>query len=187
MSNKKRYSDIKFERASLQYKDTIFHWLAEPHMREFWDNTQEHKDDILNFIHGRPQHYFYGTTRYWVGLMNHEPYSLILSDIFFPEQDLSALHQNNMSVAGHTIGLDFGIGNKKYLGCGLAVPTLQEFMSFYKKSIDPFADTFFIDPDPNNPRAIHVYAKAGFEQVGEYKVTSGAFKGSMSSLMVKKI
>jgi hypothetical protein len=36
-------------------------------MQEFWDNGQEHKDDIINFIHGRKQHYFYGTTQHWGG------------------------------------------------------------------------------------------------------------------------
>lgn len=28
-------------------------WLNEPHVQEFWDNTQAHKEDILNFIQGR--------------------------------------------------------------------------------------------------------------------------------------
>ena len=48
------------------------------------------------------------------------------------------------------------------------------------------ADTFFIDPDENNPRAKHVYAKAGFEHVGDYSPHEGAFIGSTSLLMVKK-
>ncbi|PWY56541.1 acetyltransferase [Legionella qingyii] len=73
-----------------------------------------------------------------------------------------------MSPSGHTIGLDFGIGNIKYLGQGLAAPTLIEFVSFYNKSVDPLADTFFIDPDKNNPRAKHVYSKAGFIEVDNY-------------------
>jgi hypothetical protein len=41
---------IKFDKAPISYIDTIFSWLAEPHMVEFWDNSQEHKDDVLNFI-----------------------------------------------------------------------------------------------------------------------------------------
>jgi RimJ/RimL family protein N-acetyltransferase len=48
------------------------------------------------------------------------------------------------------------------------------------------ADTFFIDPDVHNPRAEHVYQKAGFKQVGEYYPTEGAFIGHKISLMVKK-
>lgn len=179
--------DIHFERATSQHTDIIFKWLVEPHMMEFWDNTQAHKDDILNFIHGRKQHYFYGTTCYWVGYIDDEPFCFILSDIFGENQDHSEVHRKYLSESGHTIGIDFGIGNKKYLGKGLAAPTLEAFVSFYHNQIDPIADTFFIDPDKNNPRAEHVYSKAGFKRVGEYNPTAGAFVGSMSYLMVKKV
>lgn len=60
-------------------------------------------------------------------------------------------------------------------------------MLFYKRAIDPKADTFFIDPDENNPRAIRVYNKSGFIKVGEYQATQGAFIGHNSDLMVKKL
>ncbi len=92
-----------------------------------------------------------------------------------------------MSKSGHTITLDFGIGNKNFLGKGLASSTLELFVKFYHKSVDSLSRTFFIDPDENNPRAIHVYSKAGFKQVGEYKAQSGAFKDNTSYLMVKNI
>jgi RimJ/RimL family protein N-acetyltransferase len=92
-----------------------------------------------------------------------------------------------MSKAGHTISLDFGIGNKKYLGCGLGAPTLSTFVAFYKGEVDDKADTFFIDPDENNPRAIRVYNKAGFNKAGQYEVTAGCFIGHRSDLMVKKV
>lgn len=179
---------IHFTKAIQSHIDLIFSWLQEPHIQEFWDNSQDHKDDILNFIQGNPQTYFAGTTKYWIGLIDNEPYAFILSDILKKGQkDLSQVHLANMSETGHTVSLDFGIGNKKYLGRGLAAPTLLEFMFFYKRTIDPKADTFFIDPDENNPRAIRVYNKAGFIKVGEYQATEGAFIGHNSELMVKKL
>jgi RimJ/RimL family protein N-acetyltransferase len=178
---------IQFEKASLKHLDTIFKWLSEPHMMEFWDNSQEHKEDILNFIHERKQHYFYGTTMYWVASIDNEPFCFILSDILKSDQNLPDVHKKYMSEKGHTISLDFGIGNKKFLGKGLAAPTLEAFVNFYNTQIDTLADTFFIDPDENNPRAKHVYAKAGFIQIGEFDVSMGVFKGSVSYLMVKKI
>lgn len=178
---------IHFEKASQCHQATIFGWLSEPHMMEFWDNSQDHKDDILNFIHGRPQHYFYGTTQYWVGLLNGEAFSFLLSDILKPEQDLLPLQRKHLSTSGNTICLDFGIGNIKHLGKGLAHQTLENFMSFYKSHIDPLADTFFIDPDENNPKAIHVYEKAGFQMVGDYEPTKGAFIGQKSFLMIKRL
>ena len=59
-------SKITFRLAQVQDEPIIFSWLVEPHMMEFWDNSQEHKDDIFNFLHGKKQAYFYGTTKYWV-------------------------------------------------------------------------------------------------------------------------
>lgn len=46
---------LSFEKISLQHVDIIFDWLAEPFIQEFWDNTQGHKDDILNFVNGRKE------------------------------------------------------------------------------------------------------------------------------------
>ena len=87
---------------------------------------------------------------------------------------------------GHAISIDFGIGNKDYLGKGLATSTLKKFISYYQEQIDKEANTFFIDPSENNPRAKHVYEKAGFEYVGEFNPTEGAFIGVPHSLMVRK-
>lgn len=179
--------NIQFEKAAPAHVDLIFSWLKEPHMMEFWDNTQEHKDDILNFIHGRKQHYFYGTTQYWVGSIDDEPFCFVLSDILQPDQDLSELLRKHLSTTGHTIAIDFGIGNKEKLGQGLASPSLAAFVRFYHEQIDQKADTFFIDPDENNPRAKHVYHKAGFEEVGAYDPQAGPFVGQTSYLMAKKI
>ncbi len=176
---------IHFEKAATQHQDMIFSWLSEPHMQEFWDNSQEHKDDILNFIHGRKQHYFYGTTQYWVGYIDNQPFCFLLSDQMLREQnDLSDLHREYLSKTGHTISLDFGIGNKNFLAKGLAAPTLKAFTEFYKNKIDSNADTFFIDPNTNNPRAFHVYEKAGFKMVGYYYAKQGFFKEEKSCLMV---
>lgn len=180
--------NIRFEKATLEHIDTIFAWLNEPHMVEFWDNTQAHRDDILNFVHHRKQHYFYGTTQYWVGFIDQEPFCFLLTDRFLADQeDLSDVHRKYLSTAGHTVGLDFGIGNTERLGQGLAAPTLAAFVHFYHEQIDPLTDTFFIDPNQNNPRAQHVYQKAGFELVGEFEAQYGAFAKENILLMVKKI
>ncbi|WP_032113131.1 GNAT family N-acetyltransferase [Candidatus Paracaedibacter symbiosus] len=182
---------IHFEKViSRAHQKTIFDWLAEPHLQEFWDNSQEHKDDILNFINGRkePSNYFYGTIIYWMGIINDEPFCFILTDnLLTSQEDLSDLHRAHLSKTGKTICIDFGIGNKNYLSKGLAAPTLKAFTEFYKSQVDPSADTFIIDPEENNPRARHVYEKAGFNLVGDYAVTKGVFTGQKSFLMVKEL
>ena len=185
---KGKMSHIHFEKANLSHKDVIFEWLEEPHMKEFWDNSQEHKDDILNFIQGRKQHYFYGTTMYWMGYCDNQPFCFLLSDEVLADQDdLTELQRVYLSKTGKTIALDFGIGNKDFLGKGLAAPTLVAFTEFYQEKIDPKADIFFIDPDENNPRAKHVYEKAGFKVIGKAIPQKGYFVGNEGFIMVKKL
>ena len=188
VNNPKVADKIYFEKATLAHKDLIFGWLEEPHMKEFWDNSQEHKDDILNFINGKKQHYFYGTTMYWVGFLDDQPYCFLLTDqIRIDQEDVTDLHKAQLSKIGNTISIDFGIGNKTFLGKGLAAPTLKAFVEFYNAYIDPNADTFFIDPNDNNPRAKHVYEKAGFRVVDKFTAEKGYFIGDESILMVKTI
>jgi RimJ/RimL family protein N-acetyltransferase len=63
-----------------------------------------------------------------------------------------------------TLTLDLLIGSEELLGKGLAGRMIQEFI------LDKFsdADFFIIDPAKSNPKAIHVYEKAGFEKVDEF-------------------
>lgn len=177
---------VEFEKANTTHIDIIFRWLAEPHMVAHWDNTAEHKEDILNFIHGRKQYYFKGTTCYWIGFILQKPFCFILSDIVCKDKALPKLHKQYLSQEGTTIALDFGIGNPRYLNQDLAAPTICDFINFYRQSVDSSADTFFIDPDQHHLKAQHVYAKAGFNKVGEFTVETGAFKEQVSYLMVKK-
>lgn len=158
-------------------------------MQEFWDNSQEHKDDIVNFINGRvtPSNYFNGIFSYWVGRIGDTLFCLILTAQEDNEDGLPQVWQQHLSTTGTTYSLDFGIGNVHYLGQKLASPTLKLFAEFIQKHIDPAADTFFIDPAEDNPRAIHVYEQAGFKQVGAFTMEKGVFKGEQTQLMVMKL
>lgn len=183
----KKEPKFPFERASVCHQQIIFDWLTKPHIMEFWDNSPEHKDDILNFIYGRRQTYISGATNYWVGFCDDQPFSFVLSDeIRADEPDLPIVYRSNFSKLGTAVSLDFGIGELRFLGKWLAAPALIAFMSFYRSSVNEQADTFFIDPDLNNPRARHVYEKAGFGLVGSYAPQKGAFVGCQSNLLVKK-
>jgi RimJ/RimL family protein N-acetyltransferase len=179
-------NQIRFERLSKQHVDIIFSWLDEPHMKEFWDNSQEHRDDILHFVNGLKQTYFCGTFHYWIGYTDAQPFAFLLSDEILASQEMPEIFRTHLSKSGHTVALDFGVGNNQYLGKGLAASTLIAFMEYYRHQIDPVADTFFIDPDAGNLRAIHVYEKAGFRFVGEFTTDEGAFVGHKSLLMIKK-
>ena len=183
--------NIHFKKVTHEHQKIIFDWLQEPHMLEFWDNSQEHKDDILNFINGRiePSNYFNGIFTYWIGYLDDQPFSFILTSEVVPTEDLPPLLHEHLSQTGKTCGLDFGIGNKDFIGKGLASATLIAFTDFFHKSIDPETDTFYIDPNDDNPRAHHVYEKAGFNLVGTYnsKGKHWEFSSDGVCLMVKKL
>lgn len=179
--------DIKFEEAKLIHKDTIFSWLDKPHMQEFWDMSPEHRDDIENFMNGRlkPSSYFDGIFTYWVGSYNGELYTLIMTSEENEETNPPDHFKPYLSKTGKTIGIDFCIGEEKYLNRGLAAPTLISFTEFFAREIDLSVDTYLIDPHTDNPRAIHVYEKAGFRVVREYIQDAGYFAESKGVLMVK--
>lgn len=185
--------EIYFEKATFSHKDMVFKWLDEPHVIEFWDNSPEHRLDIINFMEGRKTRspYFNGDHDYyyWVGFVAGEPFSMTMTSELIPEECLkeNSPHLPYLSKTGKSIALDFMIGNPDYVGKGLAAPTLIAFPKFFQNEIDPMADTFVIDPSDTNPRAQHVYAKAGFEVVGEYTSERGYFEGGRSLYMIKKL
>lgn len=181
---------IHFKKAKMQHQKILFNWLDEPHVKEFWDNSQAHRNDILNFLNGRsePSSYAEGRYVYWIGFFTNIPYSLIMTIKENPGEDRPSIKEQYLSQTGSTYSLDYMIGNKEFLGKRLGAKTLQEFTLFFQKYIDPLADTFFIDPDQANPRAKHVYVKAGFQEVGNFIIDGDSvFKGRLTDFLVKKL
>jgi len=179
---------IAFQKASPQYREDVLNWLTQPHIQEFWDTSLQHRDDILIFMAGRkkPSPYWNGMFDYWIGLINDEAYSLLMTSEILPTQkDLLDVWKANLSKTGRTFSIDFMIGNPKYLGKGLGAPTLEGFTKFIRETIDPSIDTFFIDPADTNPRAKHVYEKSGFKTVATFHRDVGSEKNVKHFLMVK--
>lgn len=180
---------ITFVKADITHKEHVFAWLQESHVQEFWDNSHEHKEDILNFMNGRitPSNYCEGLYSYWIGLIDMVPFSMIMTLQEKRSYDIPQLKKDYLSVTGTTYSVDYMIGNKDYLGKNLGAKTLEQFMIFFRAECDSNADTFLIDPDVTNPRARHVYEKAGFKYVGTFIMDGcGVFTGRQTSLLVKK-
>ena len=182
--------NIQFEKASHKHQAAIFAWLEEPHIKEFWDNSQNHKDDIVNFIQGRkqPSNYAQGLYSYWVGLMDDQPYSLLMTIQENPSEQRPPIKNAHLSKTGTTYSMEYMIGDKNYFDKGLGAKTLSAFIDFFHKEVDPSADTFFIDPDISNSRAKHVYEKAGFEYIGDFIMAGdGVFAGRKTHFLLKQI
>ena len=181
-------TSLSFKKATAADKAVIFSWLETPHVREFWDNSQEHKDDIVNFIEGRqqPSNYFNGKFMYWVAYAGSEPFAMLMTYQETTADDIETLKLSHFSQTGHTYSLDYMIGNTAYLGKGYGASTLSEFLDFFRDQVDTKAESFLIDPESDNPRAKHVYEKAGFRYVGDFVMgghSSGT--GKLHHLLVK--
>lgn len=180
---------IHFEKVTSAHLDTIFSWLRQPHVMEFWDNTEAHKDDIVNFAEGRktPSSYADGQYVYWIAYLEDEPFAMLMTIQERHKEDIGPEKLKRLSKTGDAYGLDYMIGNPKFFGKGYGSQTLSDFIDFFRESIDSKADTFLIDPDSANLRAKHVYMKAGFKHVCDFMMegdVSGA--GKIHHLLVKK-
>ncbi|MFN8912512.1 MAG: GNAT family N-acetyltransferase, partial [Alphaproteobacteria bacterium] len=146
---------IHFEKVTEAHLDSILSWLLETHVMEFWDNSQAHKDDIVNFIQGRktPSTYVDGNYVYWIASIEYEPFAMLVTIEETHKQDIGEGKLKRLSKTGHTYGLDYMIGNTKFFGQGYGAITLSDFISYFRESVDPKADTFFIDPVSNNHKA----------------------------------
>lgn len=181
--------NIHFEKATLPYYQPIMDWLCASHVKEFWDNTPEHRQDILLFMQGRVESspYADGIFTYWIGFADQDPYCLVMTSEMISDADLPSYYKECISKTGKTCSIDFMIGNENYFGKGFAAPTLEAFMQFMREKIDPAINTFMIDPEEANARAKHVYEKVGFKMISEFVSTRGSGKGIKHFLMVKKL
>lgn len=181
---------ITFERVDRSHKSVIFEWLSKPHVMEFWDNTDDHKNDILNFMDGRskPSNYADGLYVYWVAKMDDVPFGFIMTiEEKLEYTYLDQIRLDHISKTGSTYTLEFMIGSVSHLGKGYSAETLKCFMEFFRSEVDIKADTFFIDPKYDNKKALYVYQKAGFEYIDDYILKgSDCFAGQLHSFMIKK-
>ena len=85
--------------------------------------------------------------KHWIAYDNTIPFAYLLT-----------------SEEGKGISLDLFICNLEYLGKGLSVQMIREFL------LSQFSHMpeVFIDPEATNSRAIHVYEKVGFRIIDEF-------------------
>lgn len=180
---------IQFEKLSTAHIPTVFHWLTEPHVIEFWDNSEAHKNDILNFVQGRtePSAYCDGKYVYWIASCDEQPFAMLMTIHETGEDDIGDEKLSRLSKTGHSYGLDYMIGNRQFLGKGYGARTLKAFLDFFRRDYDSKADTFLIDPASDNPRAKHIYMQAGFEHVCDFVMPGDVSgQGKVHHLLIRR-
>ena len=171
---------IFFRAAQLKDQEIIFSWLAETHVQEFWDSSEAHKQDISNFINGRktPSAYCEGKYQYWIAEHESQPFALLMIIPTTQHDPIDEIKKCYLSQTGATYSIDYMIGDSRFIGKGYGALTLSSFIDFYRKKVDVTADTFLIDPTADNPRAKHVYEKAGFKCVGNFIMEEAGASGA---------
>ena len=139
-------SKLRFTFKPLEVKDRslVHEWLVQPHIAEWM-----HGVGLQNTLNGLEKFFRREcSTTYWIAYDKNIPFAFLITS---PE-------------GNDATTLDLFICDLNYLGKGIAVPMIQEFL------ITQFSNMkrVLIDPEATNKRAIHVYQKVGFKIIGEF-------------------
>lgn len=157
-------TSLKFSPVEISHKDLILKWFEEDHVKEFFygDGVKNTLSNLDLFCQGINNNGSY-TFHHWIAFYENIPFAFIMtSPVTGPYNEND--DYNKWYVDGSkTFTLDLLIGEKDFLGKGLAHVMIQQFI------LDQYADAdyFIIDPEAENTKAIHVYEKAGFKKVSE--------------------
>jgi GNAT superfamily N-acetyltransferase len=165
-----------FQHVDAEHRSLVHNWLKMPHAAEWFygqglKNTIERLDEFLQGA---------SNAQYWLAFDQGRPFAfLITSSVHKPDDALSRWCIED----GPAITLDMLIGDTDYLGRGLSVLLIKEFLlSQFPKIVE-----VLIDPEASNSRAIHVYQKAGFKILEEFIPSHSPNLHCMMRLSVKNL
>lgn len=157
--------NLRFTQATYEYKETILDWFKEEHVNEFYygkglQNTLHNLELYCQGMNNNGRYSF----DLWIAFCNEVPFAFLMTSPIVGPYDPNDDYNKWYVEGKKTFTLDLLIGPKEFLGKRLAHRMIQQFI------LNQFsnADYFIIDPAQSNPKAIHVYEKAGFKKVGEF-------------------
>jgi RimJ/RimL family protein N-acetyltransferase len=161
--NKDKDKQMRFFRVERKYQEIILDWFKADHVKEYYygDGLQSTLNNLELYCQGINNNGRYSFD-HWISYLEDEPFGFLMTSSL---EGSGNPDNSKWYIEGkHTFTLDLLIGPKVFLGRGLAARMIQEFI------LDKFshADYFIIDPAKSNPKAIHVYEKAGFKTVDEF-------------------
>lgn len=145
-----------------KHKSIILDWFDQDFIQAFYygDGLQNTLNNLELYCQGIHHNGHYAFD-HWIAYLGEEPLGFLMtSPVDNADDELTVWCEPGKKIST----LDLLIGNRKYLGRGLATPMIQ---SFIKDKLQGY-DYVIIDPEKANKKAIHVYEKAGFTIMGEY-------------------
>lgn len=157
-----------FKHSTESQRELIHQWLRQDYISEWI-----HGQGLQNTLTGLERVYQYQIesksfnreteiTEHWIGYDGDKPFVYLLTSNVFRHDENAYIKYSETQ--GLVITLDIFICDPDYVGKGLAVEIIRQFL------LTEFSDIseVFIDPEKENKRAVHVYQKAGFRIVGEF-------------------
>src|SRR5690348_13359911 len=109
---------VSFRKAKKADKKLLKEWFNKEHVRKFWQHKHEMWEQCESYLDGDKH-----LLDYWICCYDAKPYGLIITG------DVSEINPNDhlvpwIETEGKTLTIDFMIGEKSFLGKGLAETTL---------------------------------------------------------------
>ncbi len=154
-----RFLSMHFEPLKKGQQDLVKGWLKQDYVAKYWygEGLQNTLNTIERFINDQEILF-----TLWIAYDGDIPFGYLMTSDVDPEKD--HLLAKYCGPKASAITLDLCIGNPTYLGKGLGHIMIQQLLlqKFSSKT------DVFIDPSVDNPKAIHVYGKAGFQKREEF-------------------
>lgn len=141
-------------------------WMQEPHWREWWGDPETELGYVRDMIEGRD------STEPYIIELDGAPSGYI--QVWYPAQNRFEPWLTEapwlMWMPDDAVGVDLSLSAQSLLGRGIGTAALRAFCDMLRgrghKNI-------YIDPDPDNARAMRAYEKAGFRPVPKWLGKTG--------------
>ncbi len=148
---------ISFRRIELSDLPLIYKWLHEPHVHEWYEKEQENTLQEIIEKYGKKVRREEPTDSFLV-LYENNPAGYIQTSKVKDWPTFAAIVDNSQSAAT----VDVFIGNIEFIGKGFGSQSIKKFLKEVVFRY-PGISTCYVDPEPENLRAIKSYEKVGFK------------------------
>lgn len=143
---------IEFHRLESQHLRIFRSWLAQDHIKPFWQEPESESEFEEKFLVRLPQR---GVQSFVI----QESGQAIGYIQYYEALKVGGGWWENEKPG--TFGIDLMIGEKTHLGRGLGPKIIREFIELLIRR-ERGATSIIIDPEPSNLRAIKAFGRAGF-------------------------